>query len=53
MDWQTAAVIVIELLALSFLVYRLVGGRRARRSSARASMRPDVGVGSLLRRPRR
>lgn len=49
MDWQTAAVIAIEGLAVAFLVQRMVSGRRPR---ARAASKPDVAASALVRRRR-
>lgn len=56
MDWQTALVIAIELVAVAFLVQRLVIGRRApfrRPTHARGpSARPDVAASALVRKRR-
>ena len=49
MDWQTAAVIGIEGLAIAFLVQRMVSGRRPK---ARPATKPDVAASSLVRRRR-
>lgn len=49
LDWQTAAVIAIEALAVAFLVHRLAIGRRA---PARPATKPDVASASLVRRKR-
>jgi len=45
LDWQTALVVVIELLAVGYLVRKLVLPARPR-----ASKRPDVPASSLVRK---
>jgi hypothetical protein len=47
-DWQTAVVVLIEGLAVAFLVQRVVVGRRRK-----PTKKPDVPVASLVRRDRR
>lgn len=45
MDWQSAAVVVIELCALAFLVSRFFPARKPR-----VLTKPDVPVRALLRK---
>lgn len=47
LDWQSAAVIVIEALAIVFLVRRLAIGRRG---PARPASKPDVSASALRRK---
>jgi hypothetical protein len=47
MDWQLAAVVVIEALALGYLASKLWPRR------PRALTKPDVKVGDLVRKKRR
>lgn len=49
MTWQWIAVAVIEVLALSFLVYRFVGTKR----KPKILQKPDVKVSALLRKKKR
>lgn len=46
MDWQSAAVIVIELCALAFLISRFAPTRK----KPRVLSKPDVPVRALLRK---
>ena len=47
MTWQLAVVIVVEILAVAFLVYQVVGRRGPKRPT-----KPDVSVDDLVRRDR-
>jgi hypothetical protein len=45
MSWQIAGVVLIEVLALAFLVYKLAPRRRPK-----VLQKPDVKVADLLRK---